>query len=43
MLVESMELSIQILPTETGPEVSGHYAVRVEHWHYLEDEIGAEL
>jgi hypothetical protein len=43
VLVESVELPIQVFPAETGAEVACHHPVRVQHGHYLEDEIGTQL
>lgn len=43
MLVEYVELSIQILPTEAGAEVACHHSIGVQHGYDLEDEIGTEL
>ena len=42
VLVEFVELSVEVSPAETCPEVTCHHTIGIEHGDDVEGEIGAQ-
>lgn len=39
VFVEFVELSIQVLSAEAGPEIASNHSIRIEHGYNMENEV----